>query len=76
MVSIDSRELKAIASIASTRVGSLSATNRRCPRLKSGKALNLRTIFSSTKSFGITSTFNASRSNRGSPKAWDSIWAR
>ena len=72
-VSIDRRELKAIASMASIRVGSLNATNKRCPRLNSGRALNLRTIFSSTKSFGMTSELRASRSNKGSPNACDSI---
>ena len=73
IVSTDRRELKAIASMASTRVGSLSATNSLCPRLNSGSALNLRTIFSSTKSLGIVSVLRASRSNKGSPKACDNI---
>ena len=74
-VSIDRRELKAMASIASTRVGSLSATNKRWPRLKIGRALNLRTIFSSTKSLGIMSLSMVLKSNKGSPKDSDSSTA-
>ena len=69
--------LKRIASMASTRVGSLMAIERRLPRLKIGRIENWRTIFSSTISRGIASLSSASRSNSGSPNSCEimlAIW--
>ena len=61
--------LNRIASIASTRVGSLIATDKRFPRLKIGRTVNCRIIFSSTISLGIAELSSASRSNKGSPNS-------
>ncbi len=68
-VSTLSPVLKRMASMASRRVGSPIATNKRLPRLKIGSALYCLTIFSSICSLGISSKSNASKSNKGSPNS-------
>ncbi len=61
--------LKRTASMASKRVGSPIATNKRLPRLKNGNRLYWRTIFSSICSLGSCSISTASISINGSPNS-------